>query len=429
MRDILLVTVVFGLLPWALKFPHIGLYLYSWLGYMNPHRLAWGFAASIPFAYITAIVTVIGIFTSKEPKKMPWTREMTVLALFVFWMMITTLFAFYPALAGLQLERSLKIQLMIFLTPLLINTRERLHILIWVIVLSLGYYGFKGGIFTILHGGAYHVQGPEGTFIEGNNELALALLMTIPLMRYLHLTETRKWIRRGLLSAMILTGLAAIGSQSRGALVGALTMGLVLWLKGRNKMATGAMLIVVAALVAVIMPASWYERMSTIQNYQQDGSALARINAWHTAWNIAVDRPLIGGGFDPMQRETYQIYAPDPSIAFDVHNIYLKVLAEHGFVGLGLFLLLALLAWRSASWIIKNTKRSPDAKWAYDFASMAQVSMVGYGTAGMFLGLSYFDLYYHLVMMIVITKLIVMRDHAARVSARPRQGQQPPAAV
>jgi len=68
-------------------------------------------------------------------------------------------------------------------------------------------------------------SGPAGTFIGGNNELALALVMAIPLIRYLHLQETRKLFKIGLASAMVLTGVAAIGSQSRGGLVAMAAMG------------------------------------------------------------------------------------------------------------------------------------------------------------------------------------------------------------
>ena len=221
MRDLFITVVVFGVLPFVFTRPHWGLYLYSWLSYMNPHRLAYGFAFDFPWAYIVAISTIIGVFVSKGSAKMPWTREMTVLVILVLWMVITTFFAMYPALAWPHLEKVAKIQLMIFLTPLAINTRERLHILIWVIVLSLGFYGVKGGIFTIMHGGAYHVRGPQGTFIGGNNEIALALLMTIPFMRYLQMASNNYWVRYGLGGGMLLTGLAAIGTQSRGALVGA----------------------------------------------------------------------------------------------------------------------------------------------------------------------------------------------------------------
>ena len=185
MRDIALTIVFFGILPLVLKRPYIGIYLWSWLGLMNPHRLTWGFAYALPFAQITAIVTLLSLFLSKERVRLPWTRESIVLLLFILWMLITTFFAFFPDQAWKQWDKVWKIMLMIYVTLMLINTREKLDWLVWVVVLSLGFYGVKGGIFTILTGGAFRVQGPAGTFIGGNNEIALALSMTIPLMRYL----------------------------------------------------------------------------------------------------------------------------------------------------------------------------------------------------------------------------------------------------
>lgn len=411
MRDLIVTAIVFGFLPMALSRPHVGIYLYSWLSYMNPHKLAWGFATTMPFAYIVAITTLISIFTSKEPKHMPWTREMTVLLIYIIWMSITTYFAFFYNLAWEQLQKVLKIQLMIFLTPLVINNRQRLHGLVWIIALSLGFYGVKGGIFTILKGGAHRVMGPPGTFIDGNNEIALALLMTIPLMRYLQLTETRKWLHQGLGAAMVLTAVSAIGSQSRGALVGAAVMGSIFWMKSRNKFFTAIMLVVAIGMIALVMPPEWYARMTTIKTYEQDASALGRINAWWTAWNVAKAR-LTGGGFEMFQYQTFHAYAPDPVNVHDVHSVYFEVLGEHGFIGLGLWLLLAILTWQTGSWVIKQAKRDPDKKWAADLAAMGQVSMIGYATAGAFLGLSNFDLYYHLLMIIILTKIILLKEQA-----------------
>lgn len=416
MRDIIVTAIVFGFLPMVLSRPYVGLYLFSWLSYMNPHRLAWGFATSMPFAYIVAITTLISIFTSKEPKHMPWTREMTVLLLYVLWMSVTTYFALFSGLAWEQLQKVIKIQIMIFLTPLVINNRQRLHGLVWVIALSLGFYGVKGGIFTILKGGAFHVQGPPGTFIGGNNEIALALLMTIPLMRYLQLHETRKWLHQGLGAAMVLTVVSAIGSQSRGALVGAAVMGSIFWMKSRNKFFTGIMLAAAIGIVAMVMPQQWYDRISTIKTYEQDQSAQGRINAWWTAWNVAKARPT-GGGFEMFQYQTFHAYAPDPSNVHDVHSVYFEVLGEHGFIGLGLWLLLAILTWQTGSWVIKQAKRDPDKKWAADLAAMGQVSMIGYATAGAFLGLSNFDLYYHLLIIIVLTKVVILKEQAQTASA------------
>ena len=401
MRDLFVTAVIFGLLPFIFRRPWIGILVWSWLAYMNPHRLAWGFAYDFPFSMVVGLVTIAAFLFSKEKKEMVWTRETGLLLIFVSWMLITTFFALYPQFAWEQWDKVWKIQLMVFLTVLLINDRNKLHWLVWVIALSLGFYGVKGGIFTIVNGGVFRVQGPGGSFIEGNNEIALALVMVIPLIRYLHLQETRKWIKIGLASAMVLTGVAAIGSQSRGGLVAMVAMGVFLWLKSRNKIFTGIYMAVAVAIMASVMPQEWYDRMSTIKSYQEDSSALGRINAWHTAFNVAKDR-ITGGGFEMFQGPTFRQYAPDPYRVHDVHSIYFEQLGEQGFIGLGIFILLGLFTWLRAQQVIRACKKDPERKWAADLAAMIQVSFVGYAAGGAFLGLSYFDLPYHLMIIVVL---------------------------
>jgi probable O-glycosylation ligase (exosortase A-associated) len=316
-------------------------------------------------------------------------------------MFVTTLFAFYPDAAWFQWNKVWKIQFMVFLTALIITDRHKLHWLIWVIALSLGFYGVKGGIFTILKGGVHRVQGPDGTFIAGNNEIALALVMVIPLIRYLHLQAVRQWVRTGLATAMVLTGVAAIGSQSRGGLLAMLAMGLFLWLKSRNKIVTGFYMVIAIAIMATVMPQEWYDRMNTIETYQTDASALGRINAWHTAFNVAKSR-ITGGGFETFQPPTFRQYAPNPWNVHDVHSIYFEQIGEQGFIGFSLFMLLGLMTWIRAQQIIKRCRKDLDKKWASDLAAMIQVSFVGYAAGGAFLGLSYFDLPYHLMIILVL---------------------------
>src|SRR5438552_1756176 len=220
MRDVALTLVIFGTLPFILWRPYIGILVWTWIGFMNPHRLTWSFAYDMPFAMIVALATLVGLLISREPKKIPWTRETIVLLLLLAWMLLTTIKAMYPALAWLKLNQLWKILLMIYVTMMLIQSRERINQLVWVIALSIGFYGVKGGIFTIVHGGVYHVRGPEGSFIGGDNEMGLALIMTIPLLRYLQLTTSKTWVRSGLAVAMVLCAVATVGSQSRGALLG-----------------------------------------------------------------------------------------------------------------------------------------------------------------------------------------------------------------
>ena len=401
MRDIFITAVIFGLIPFIFKRPWVGILIWSWLSYMNPHRLAWGFAYFFPFSMIVGLVTISAFFFSKEKKEMVWTRETIVLLIFLGWMLFTTLFAFYPEFAWFQWNKVWKIQLMVILTALIIKERQQLHWLIWVIALSLGFYGVKGGIFTIVHGGAYRVQGPYGTFIGGNNEMALALVMTIPLIRYLHLQETRKWIKMGLASAMVLTGVAAIGSQSRGGMLAMVAMGLFLWLKSRKKIVTGIYIAIAVAIMASVMPQQWYDRMNTIKTYQDDHSAQGRINAWYTAFNVAKDR-ITGGGFEMFKPPTFRQYAPDPFDVHDVHSIYFEQMGEQGFIGFGLFILIGIFLWIRAQQVIKRCKKDPAHKWAADLAAMIQVSLVGYATGGAFLGMSYWDLPYHLMIIVLL---------------------------
>lgn len=413
MRDIFVTAIIFGMLPFVFRRPWIGILLWTWLAYMNPHRQTWGFAYNFPFSMVVGLVTLTAFVFAKDKKEMLWTRETVVLLLFVIWMLITTIFSFYPDLAWLQWNKVWKIQLMVFLVALIIKDRHQVHWMVWVIALSLGYYGVKGGIFTILNGGQFRVQGPADSFIGGNNEMALALVILIPLIRYLHLQETRKWVKLGLASAMVLSGVASIGSQSRGALLAMLVMGLFLWFKSRNKIITGIYMLVALAIIAAVMPQKWYDRMNTIETYQTDDSALGRINAWHTAFNVAKSN-LTGGGFEMFQPATFRKYAPDPWNVRDVHSIYFQMMGEQGFIGFALFMLLALMAWTRAQQIIKRCKRDPDKKWASDLASMVQVSLIGYATGGAFLGLGYFDLPYHLIIIIVLTAKFsgVLNKHA-----------------
>jgi probable O-glycosylation ligase (exosortase A-associated) len=412
MRDLFVTLVVFGSLPYILSKPYVGIYMWSWLGYMNPHRLTWGFAYSFPFSFVVGIATLVALMFSREPKKIPWTRESIVLLLLILWMLVTTIFSLHPALAWLLMEKVAKIQLMIFLTMILINNREKIERLVLVIALSLGFYGIKGGIFTVVHGGAYRVQGPAGTFIGGNNEMALALIMTIPLIWFLHLNAQKTWQRHTYTAVMFLCAIAVVGSQSRGALVGGLAMGGFLWLKTRNKLFTGLIMALAVAAIVSIMPASWYQRMDTIDTYQTDASAQGRINAWWTAFNLSKDRPLVGGGFDTFQPDVYKVYAPDPLNVHDVHSIYFEMLGEHGWVGFGLFMLLAWLTWRKGARIIRECGKDPERKWAADLARMLQVSMIGFASAGAFLGLANFDLYYHLIAIMVVTGVVALKQVA-----------------
>lgn len=413
MRDLLLVAIVLWGLLHVFARPHIGIYLWTWFSLMNPHRLTWGFAYSLPFAQIIGVVTLIGLLTGKKEGRLSiWSPETVILLLLVLWVSITTFFAVNPAGALRELDRFLKIQVFIFLTIALICDKEKLKYFIWVVVLSIGFYGVKGGIFTIATAGGARVWGPTGSFIEGNNEVALAMLMVLPLMRYLQINAENKYIRWGLLGAMLLTSFSILGSQSRGAFVGIIMIGLFFWWKSPHKIGSTILVAIVAGIILLFMPQTWWDRMNTISTYEEDASAMGRINAWWVAFNTANDN-ITGGGANMFIPSMFSKYAPVPWDVHDVHSIYFEMLGEQGWIGLILFLILGLLTWLKCGSIIKLANRSPSLKWAKELALMLQVSLIAYATSGAFLGLAYFDLYYDLVAIAVITMKLAQRELAS----------------
>lgn len=403
MRDIALVLVFLFLIVKTLQHTWVGALVWTWFSLMNPHKLTYGFAFFFPFAAITAVATLASVLWNRKQLRLP--RDPAVIALIVFllWCCLTTALAIHVEESMVTLERTVKIQLMTLVCLAALRTRRHIEAFIWVNVVSLGFYGVKGGIFGIATGGSARVWGPPEGMIQGNNELGLALVMVIPLMNYLRVTAANAWVRRGLLASMGLTSVAVLATQSRGAMLSIAAMSVVLWLRSKHKLGSAVVIGGLAATLVMFMPASWEQRMATIGTYQQDGSANSRINAWITALHVANDR-ITGAGFRIDAGDIYQKYAPDPTMVLTAHSIYFQALGEQGWIGLGLFLSIGAIGFMTASSLRKRALAREDTLWVRELAGMIQVSMVGYAVGGSFLSLTYFDLPYNILVMLVAAK-------------------------
>jgi probable O-glycosylation ligase (exosortase A-associated) len=401
MRDIIVVSAALWLAFKALRHPWIGVLGWTWLSLMNPHRLAYGFAREVPLAAIVGGTTLLGLVLSKDRRAFPLTGETGLLIVFMVWMCVTLPFSFYFDASTNMWSRVMKIDLMVLVTTAVLFSRKQIETFTWVVVGSIAFYGIKGGLFTIAKGGRHRVWGPDASFIEGNNEIALAIIIIIPLMQFLRGTTENKWIQRGLLWGMILCAMAALGSHSRGALLALGAMTTVLWLRSDKKLVTGIALIVGAAIMIPFMPDEWTERMDTIKTYEKDDSAMGRINAWYMAWNLAKQN-FFGGGFSIYENAVFQRYAPVPDDVHAAHSIYFQVLGEHGFVGLFLFLSLFTYTYFRAGRLRSLGARRPETMWVSRLGAMCQVSLAGYAVGGAFLSLSYFDLPYNIIVLVVV---------------------------
>jgi probable O-glycosylation ligase (exosortase A-associated) len=434
MRDLLVALIVFGSVPFTFVRPYIGILVWTWLSLMNPHRLTWGFAYQLRVAMVVGAVTLCAWLFSREPKRPPLAAPTVILALFMIWLSIATFFAVNPVDAMEKWSQVIKILGMTFVAMCLLQDRHRIQLMAWAIAVSIGFYGVRGGIFTILTGGNYRVYGPPGTFIQDNNQLGLAMIMVLPFIWYLFMTTTQRFLRLGLLGAGALTVVAIAGTHSRGAFVALSVLMSYMWFKSRYKVVTLVGALVLGAGVLTMLPSHWYDRMSTIQTYDQDESVRGRFDAWTFAWRVAKEKPLLGGGFSVFYDGRYFMQLVPEAIApRAAHSIYFEVLGETGFVGLGMFLALGVSTFFTAMGVGRLARDHPDLEWAKLLASMMQVSLTGYAVAGAFLNLGFFDLYYFIIALTVALKVVVTREIAAKApvpSGPPRYSQakaRPPA--
>jgi len=404
-RDILVISVVLASLPVALMRPWVGILIWSWIGYMNPHKLTWTFAQNFPVAAMVGAVTLVGAVFAPDRRNVPWTREMVILLLLAGYFTLTTITAWYPVESWAEWEKVMKILLFTFLTTMFIYGRQRIHILLMVIILSIGFYGAKGGIFSLVHGGQYMIFGPEGTFIGSNTTLGLAMVMVLPMVLLIAQEESRRWLRRSLYALFWLTVLSVLFTYSRGAFLGLIVIMVPLFWRYKGRIVLVAAVAGVAMIGADLIPEKWYERQETTLEYKQDWSAMQRIQAWSVAWNIARERPYLGAGFNfeySGDNATWLSYAAFlgewENKARAAHSIFFQILGQHGFVGLGLFLvLLAGTYFRLRRLARLERGNDPNTIWIGRYARGLQIGLVGYVVCGAFLSLAYFDLFYAVV--------------------------------
>lgn len=408
MRDIVLFLAFVAIIPFIFKRPVVGALAYAVFSLMNPHRLTYGFAAYFPFAMYLSIITLVALVVSKEKKALPMSPAVLMLAVFFIWTTIATIFAQVPVAAWQDWDRFSKIILMIFITILTVRTRKDVQALALMVALSLGFWGVKSGVFVIFSGGGEGLLGPKFSFISDNNTLALALVTITPLLVYLVTQVESKWLKRGVLAMAGLTALGAIGSYSRGALLGAFAMGFFLWLKSTHKFKTGLAFVVVVPIVLLAMPEQWMGRMNTIQTYDEDASATGRLNSWMFAIRIA-NEFVLGGGPNVFSPHMFMLYAPQPERYYDAHSIYFQILGEQGYIGLAIFLTMFFVAWRTGARVIRFCRDKPDLAWALMLARMCHVSIIGYMTAGAFLTLAYYDLIYYVIAILITLEKVLIR--------------------
>jgi probable O-glycosylation ligase (exosortase A-associated) len=238
-----------------------------------------------------------------------------------------------------------------------------------------------------------------------NNQVALIVLMTMPMLAYIRQVSEAQLLRLSALAGIILLGVCVIATASRGGLIGLMVLALAGIATTRHRVRYLAAMLVAGIVLVQTVPDSWTQRMDTIQSADQDSSFTGRVVVWKLSTLIALDHPLLGGGLHAVQSQNvWDTYVPSfgklsfiPTEVPDVsphaaHSIYFEVLGDTGILGFLVFLGI-IVSCVLTSFQIKAAARSrPDLQWAATLATMLQLSLLTFLTTGAALSAAYHDL-------------------------------------
>ncbi len=434
MRDFIVLAIILGAAPVCLFNPYFGVLMWYWVTYFNPHRFTWSFAYDFPVAAVIAAPTLLGTLFAKKSMRSLAVRESVLLLALWAWYAFTYLHAQgVPLFAGNMVDAAYemghisKILLFTIVMILLVNTKERLRGVILVTAGSLGLLAVKGALFGLRTSGESRVWGPPDSFLSDNNAFGLALNMCLPLLFFLAGQEKRKWMRIAIWITFASTVLVILLTYSRGALLGLGVVFAALMLKSRHKVVGAFFMVVVAFVVLSFAPEAWMQRMGRFFSGDLDDSAQQRLVSWGTSWNFAHDYPLTGGSFDVLPNvDVFQRYQPRPLplgfLSSGPHSIYFQLLADQGFPGLGLFIVLIVSCYWSL-WRVRIVARSiPTANYLVPYAHMVEVSILGFMVSGAFLGFVYLDVIYQMIGLVVVLKVLLQNERRAYLETPiPRQ--------
>ncbi len=439
MRDLMMLSAMMALVPLSLANGFVAYLLWGWTAVLSPIYYLYGFMQSVRFSLLFAVIAMLMMLLGrlKDRGSFKLTRTSTLFLIFAAHASLSAMFAFPNNPFNMEYYGGLmKVMVFCLLMPVFVTSRLRIHAMLIMVVLGLGFHGTVEGLKFIASGGGHRVSGIPTTMMGDNNHFAVAMVMSVPLAYYLSHYSQKRIVRFGFFCGMLLTVAAILGTYSRGGFLCLAVVGLGVAFGAPKKWVAIGVVLLGAVAVVALAPESWFDRIESIQNAGQDTSFMGRVAAWRISSAIALSNPVFGGGFHALQlQSTWNAFKEEggllsfvdiphmPVIAKAAHSIYFEIMGDLGFVGLFLFLLILGNAIFTRFEIKRMVKRSGERfVWAGHLADLLAVSVVAYMIGGAGVSLGYFETIYVFVTLMEVLKQHVLQGVAEESPATVRSG-------
>lgn len=424
MRDMTLFVIMLALIWMVWRKPWIGVAGLALLGAMHPQSYGGEWMSRFPvykvLFLVTCVAVVIDYWRTRRYPPLFWDWRLAVLVLLLADFVLTTQLALLPDTArGRLIEFSMLIPPLL-LTLWLTDSREKLHYLIVATAAGIALVALKGGYWAVMTGFSDRVYGPPNSQIGGNNEFAVALAMTIPLLVLWMRQTVDRPLRWTIMAAIALCYVAALTSWSRGGLVSLAAMSAFLVWNSKHKYLAVLLVAAGVAVALVNLPEKWLARMESISSYEEDQSFQGRQESWRQGLSYLQRDPWTGSGFEGWRAVTAKFSGQGDPSTLDWHSAYIEALVEHGIPGFLLWGTLLAGTMLGLSRMIGRGKRAGEP-WLVDYGAMLRAALVAYAAGGLTLGITYWELMFQ----ILGYSLIALRLSADAGAS----GKQPMAAV
>lgn len=445
MRSALVLILIFLGFAGSVVSRQLGLLNYVWFSLFRPVEWIFWDVYWMRLSLVSGLLFVVPcVLTGKLPNV---THPISLLSWAFFGTVLIAHQTSYLASPIDWVDQFFRLLLVVTMSITIVDTKKKLSQLVAVIAGSFAFFSAKAGVVYILGGGVQFAEGQAGAFID-NNGYAMAVDMAMPLMAATGTVLQAnvpylKQIRQGFFLSIPFSVLTVIGTFSRAGLLGlgalavtavALTRRPFLW--GGGLLVGGALTLAVAPL-----PQGYLERMNTIRTYEEVGeaSALSRFHFWRIAL-VMVERNPWGVG---LRRYDNAYDQHDDSAGYwgtgrSVHNSHLEVLAEMGYLGFILWIVLFIYAFLACLRLRYGAVSLPglsddDRKFYVTLATAYMASMFAFIVSGSFIALANNDLTWLTFGCVAITERLyradvlalrparVSTDRAAAVLPRPRR--------
>jgi putative inorganic carbon (hco3(-)) transporter len=412
---------------YAIQSPFYALLFYLGNAYFRPEDWVWGnFVRSLDLSYVIGVF-VLG-YTILSRQRLVWNGRITLLWSFLMLSLLSSLLSEHSAYSWPYVVQFIKVIVITYLIVVLTTNFTKFRLVVITIVLALGLEQAKQGWFYLLTSPGGANNNPVA-FLGDNNGTAIGMLMLVPLVGLLMQTTHKKSAKTAY--GLILVGslYRALSTYSRGGFLAAVVMGGMWWLRSQQKLRNLLGMLVILGILLPALPDAFWDRMDTIQTYEevQDESALGRFHFWSVAVDMAAANPALGIGFNSYN-EAYDAYDPSEGrygFKRSVHSSFFGILAELGYVGIFLYVLILWGAFRNCAQVERVVSENEALLNFRRSAVALQASLVAFVVGGMFLPMQYSEMLWHVIgLSIVLTRLTVQQQERIH-SAEPIIAGQP----